>query len=162
MEFVSGRQRSSLIEQGYRYDVVDAVLAEQQNNPAAVVRAVNELSEWIRRPDWNTILPAYARCVRITRDQQAQYPLDPSLFQEPSELRLYQALLKATETPRQTSSVNDMLNAFLPMIPAVNEFFDTVLVMAEDAAIRGNRLGLLQRIAALTSGVADFSRLEGF
>jgi glycyl-tRNA synthetase beta subunit len=75
---------------------------------------------------------------------------------------LYQALLKATETPRQTGSVNDMLNAFLPMIPAVNEFFDTVLVMAEDAAIRGNRLGLLQRIAALTSGVADFSRLEGF
>jgi len=35
-------------------------------------------------------------------------------------------------------------------------------VMAEDSAIRSNRLGLLQRIADLTSGVADFSRLEGF
>ncbi len=162
LEFISGRQRSSLIEQGYRYDVVDAVLAEQQNNPAAVVRAVNELSEWIRRSDWNTILPAYARCVRITRDQKEQNPLDPSLFQEPSELKLYQALLKALETPLQAGSVNDMLNAFLPMIPAVNEFFDTVLVMAEDSAIRSNRLGLLQRITDLTSGVADFSRLEGF
>jgi glycyl-tRNA synthetase beta subunit len=48
------------------------------------------------------------------------------------------------------------------MIPAINRFFDTVLVIAEDAHLRRNRLGVLQRIAALASGVADFSRLEGF
>ena len=48
------------------------------------------------------------------------------------------------------------------MIPAVNRFFDKVLVMAEDDALQRNRLGLLQRIAALADGVADLSRLEGF
>ena len=48
------------------------------------------------------------------------------------------------------------------MIPAVNAFFDKVLVMADDKALRENRLGLLQRIAALSNGVADFSKLEGF
>jgi glycyl-tRNA synthetase len=37
-----------------------------------------------------------------------------------------------------------------------------VLVMAEDAKVRENRLGLLQRIASLSSGIADFSKLEGF
>jgi len=54
------------------------------------------------------------------------------------------------------------LNAFLPMIPAINRFFDDVLVMAEDRSLRENRLGLLQRIAALAGGVADLSHLEGF
>lgn len=161
-EFITGRLRSNLIEQGFRYDVVDAVLAEQQNNPAGVLRAVKELSDWVARPDWNTVLPAYGRCVRITRDQKETFLVDTSLFEEPSETALYEALVKAENTARSEGSVNDTLNSFLPMISAVNEFFDAVLVMTEDARVRGNRLGLLQRIAALTRGVADLSRLEGF
>jgi glycyl-tRNA synthetase beta subunit len=48
------------------------------------------------------------------------------------------------------------------MIPAISTFFDEVLVMAEDPALRANRLGLLQGIAGLAKGVADFSKLEGF
>ena len=63
---------------------------------------------------------------------------------------------------RAPGSVDDFLNAFVPMIPAVNEFFDKVLVMAEDKALQENRLGLLQRIAALADGIADLSKLEGF
>jgi glycyl-tRNA synthetase beta subunit len=75
---------------------------------------------------------------------------------------LYQALEKAEIADRADGSVDDFLNAFTPMIPAVNAFFDKVLVMAEDRAVRENRLGLLQRIAALSSGAADLGRLEGF
>jgi glycyl-tRNA synthetase beta subunit len=48
------------------------------------------------------------------------------------------------------------------MIPAINRFFDKVLVMVEDPRQRSNRLGLLQRIAALAEGVADMAKLEGF
>ena len=59
-------------------------------------------------------------------------------------------------------TVDDFLGGFLPMIPAINAFFDKVLVMAEDRAVRENRLGLLQKIAALPHGIADLSRLEGF
>jgi len=58
--------------------------------------------------------------------------------------------------------VEDFLSAFLPMIPAVDKFFDKVLVMDEDRTLQENRLGLLQRIVSLADGVADMSRLEGF
>ena len=58
--------------------------------------------------------------------------------------------------------MDDFLNAFLPIIPAINLFFDKVLVMVEEPEVRRNRLGLLQRIAALSEGVADLSKLEGF
>ena len=64
------RQRVDLIERGFRYDVVDAVLAAQRHNPAGVMGAVKQLSGWVGREDWDgTLLPAYSRCVRITRGQ---------------------------------------------------------------------------------------------
>jgi glycyl-tRNA synthetase len=115
------------------------------------------------RPDWSTILPAYARCVRITRDQKMRYPVDPGRFIEPAEIELY-AALQAAETACAVNqgSPDVFLNTLLPMIPAINRFFDDVLVMTEDIVIQRNRLGLLQRLAALADGVADMSRLEGF
>ena len=48
------------------------------------------------------------------------------------------------------------------MIPAIDNFFEDVLVMAEHQNVRDNRLALLQRIANLAEGVADMSKLEGF
>ena len=88
--------------------------------------------------------------------------MDDQLFTEPAEKELYTALLEAEGNVRAPGQVDDFLNAFLPMIPAVNRFFDQVLVMTDDERQRYNRLGLLQRIADLAEGVADLSRLEGF
>jgi glycyl-tRNA synthetase len=161
-EFITGRLQSMLLDQGWRYDVVAAVLAEQGSNPARAFKAVKELTEWVNRPDWTQILPAYSRCVRITRDQTNAYHVDPSAFAEPAEKDLYKALLTMETAPRVAGSVNDILKEFEPHIPAINSFFDKVLVMAEDTRLRENRLGLLQRISALAAGVADFSQLEGF
>ena len=59
-------------------------------------------------------------------------------------------------------TVDELLNAFLPMIPAINEFFDKVLVMAEDEKVRQNRLALVGQIASLSNGLAEMSKLEGF
>jgi glycyl-tRNA synthetase len=161
-DFIVERLRNTLLERGARYDAVDAVLAAQANNPAGAARAVKALEVWIARPDWHTILPAYARCVRITREYQQRFHVDEQNFAEPSEQGLFQELATAEAVDRAAGSVDDFLSAFLPMIPAINRFFDDVLVMAEDERLRANRLGLLQRIAALAEGVADLSFLEGF
>jgi glycyl-tRNA synthetase len=142
--------------------VVDAVVTAQGTNPPGAARAAKALSEWVARPDWHTILPAYARCVRITRDFKERFPADPKGFTDPEERELYVALEKAEAAPRLPGAVDDFLNAFVPMIPAIDRFFDKVLVMAEDPRQRENRLGLLQRIAALANGVADLGKLEGF
>ena len=162
LQFILERLRNLLLEQGYRYDVVDAVLSAQDGNPARMTRAVKSLSAWVIRPDWRTILPAYARCVRITRDLKERYPVRSEAMLEKEEQALLSALEAAEALPRSPASVDDFLNAFLPMIPAVDRFFDKVLVMAEDQRLRENRLGLLQRIAALAEGVAEMSKLEGF
>jgi glycyl-tRNA synthetase len=176
-------------------------MAVQKRNPAGVGRAVRQLTAWVARPDWSLILPAYARCVRITRDPALPpYPVDPSLLSTPAE----QTLLSALETAEQTlfvvsagkapaspvssgspaapssaaakahpasstaasgtpaASVDALLTAFLPLIPPINAFFEAVMVMDEDPALRATRLGLLQRISALAAPTVDLSLLEGF
>jgi glycyl-tRNA synthetase len=162
LDFIAGRLSVALKEMGYRYDVVDAVLAEQSSNPAASAQAVRQLQAWIEREDWREILAAFARCVRITRDQKQTFETNPENFAEKAEEALFKALERAESASRGEGSVDEFLNAFVPMIPAVNEFFDKVLVMADDKALRRNRLGLLQRISALARGVVDLSKLEGF
>jgi len=162
LEFIVGRLRVVLMDMEFKYDVVDAVLAVQSDNPAGAARAVRQLSAWVARPDWSTILPGFARCVRITRDQQEKFTVRTETFVEPAEKKLFAALEKAEKRDRIPGSLDDFLNAFVPMIPLVNEFFDKVLVMAEDKFVRENRLGLLQRIVSLAAGTADLSKLEGF
>ena len=163
LEFITGRMRSQLLDDGHKFDVVDAVLAGQGYNPASASKVVASLGEWVAREDWDSeILPAFSRCVRITRDLDTVYEVDPATFIEQAEKDLFSALEAAESANRQPGSVDDFLNAFLPMIPKINTFFDDVLVMVDDEKVRANRLVLLQRIAALSDGVADMSRLEGF
>jgi glycyl-tRNA synthetase len=162
LEFITGRLRVVLMDMGFKHDVVDAILAVQSDNPAGAARAVRQLTGWVARPDWSTLLPGYARCVRITRDQKEKFVVKSEAFIEAAEKQLFAALQKAEKQERVPGSVDDFLNAFAPMLPAINEFFDEVLVMAEAKFVQENRLGLLQRIASLADGIVDLSKLEGF
>jgi glycyl-tRNA synthetase len=163
LDFITGRLRVVINDLGYKYDVVDAVLAAQSNNPAGALRAVKQLMQWVTRPDWSATLDAYARCVRITRSDKSAGPkaqVDAQKFIEPAERDLYAAIQQPTTANLQ--SIDDLLNAVVPLIPAINTFFDQVLVMADDFVVKSNRLGMLQQIAGLASGIADLSKLEGF
>lgn len=151
-----------LRDEGYGYHIVDAVVAAQGENPAGSARAVEDLSQWVEREDWEHILDTYARCVRITRDLDERYDVTPEAFAEDEERDLYQVLLNAENAEKVPGDVGDFLQAFLPMMPEITRFFDHVLVMTDDDTLRENRLGLLQRIAELAEGVIDMSRLEGF
>ncbi|MGB8212783.1 MAG: glycine--tRNA ligase subunit beta [Anaerolineales bacterium] len=160
LDFITGRLGVVLKDSGHKYDVVEAVLAEQSGHPAAAAKAVRQLTAWVTRPDWGMILPGYARCVRITRDQKEKFAVRPEAFVEEAEQNLYDAV--SAQPSAFGGDVEALLNTVLVLIPSINTFFDKVLVMADDPAIRENRLGLLQKIAALADGVADLSKLEGF
>ncbi len=162
LAFIVQRLRVWLLDQGFRYDLVDAVLAERGHDPYLAYRTVQEFAPWVERDDWEDLLNAYARCVRIVRDFEAEFELRPNQFVEPSTQRLYQAYLVCREKVGPESDINTLFAAFQPMVAPITAFFDDVLVMAEDQVLRGNRLALLQRIAALTDGIVDLTKVEGF
>jgi glycyl-tRNA synthetase len=151
-----------LLDWGFKHDVVDSVMAEKGSDPFGAFRGVQSLTAWVDRDDWHEILPAFSRCVRITRDQDMKFAINEDAFIAESERSLYQALLIAEADLGDGDTVDALLNAFLPMVPVINNFFDEVLVMDEDQRLRENRLGLLQRIAGLSDGIVDLSYLEGF
>jgi len=164
-EFVVERLRGVLREEGFAYDVVDAVLAARGDDPFRARRAVEQLAAWVARDDWSRILENYARCVRITRDFEERFTLNPARFEQPAEEKLYAAYQETRAQVTLQSSVDQFLTAFLPLVDIIDAYFareSGVLVMDEDADLRENRLAQLQHIAALTEGVVDLSRLEGF
>lgn len=129
------------------------------------MRAVKQLSAWVGREDWSTILDGFARCVRIIRsvdgrDQKAKFEVSEKLLVEEAEKGLYEAFLRLP--PTVEGDVDSLLKKISSMIPSITIFFEKILVMAEDKAVKENRLGLLQRISALSHGVIDLSKLEGF
>ena len=162
LEFIQGRLRGMLLELGFRYDVVDAIMAQKGHDPYGAYVSCKELRVWVGREDWGQILPAFSRCVRITRDLDERFTVLEDQFEVPIEKLLFEALQQAEDAMGDVITVDAFLNAFMPMIPVINRFFDEVLVMAEDEKTRQNRLGLLQRIASLTDGIMDMSFLEGF
>ena len=103
--------------------------------------------------------------MRITRSAESgeRGAVRENLFEQDAERQLYAALQQAEETlAASRSTLDEFLTAFEPMIPAIDKFFEDVLVMVDDEKVRDNRLALLQRIASLAEGVADMSKLEGF
>jgi len=163
LEFIAGRLKVVLNESGYKYDVVDAVLAAQSANPAAAAEAVKQLQAWVERADWNAILPGFARCVRIIRSAQVdakKFKVDPKTLVDAEEKQLYEVIQENGRA--QPTSVDELFEIVLKLIPSINAFFDKVLVMAEDEKVKQNRLALVGKIASLSEGIADLSKLEGF
>ncbi len=160
--FVEGRLRAWLLDEGYRFDVVDAVLAARGDNPLRAYRTVQDLAREVEASDWSEVLVAYARCKRIVRDLRECHPLQPDRLTEPSAQGLYRAYLAVRDRVAPTGEVAELAAALRALKDPIHAFFTDILVMAEDPDMRSARLGLVQHVAALPDGIADLSRLQGF
>jgi glycyl-tRNA synthetase len=161
--FVERRLQSVLQEMGLAFDVVDAALAARGDNPAAAVRAASALAEAVRQPWWGDAFTAYARCARITRNLAERLALDPTAYVEDVEHALHAAFVAASDALNASSEPELILGEQLRSLHApINAYFEAVLVNAEDSALRGARLALVQQIASLPASIADLSKLQGF
>jgi glycyl-tRNA synthetase len=155
--FIVDRARQALLDEGHRYDVVDAVLAVQGDNPAGARATIQQLAAAIQREDWPATLAAYARCARIVRTQPASDP-QPTADSEPAAIALKQAVDALSKPANAESLITHLQSLTLP----ISTFFDNVMVMSDDPSLRAARLALLQRIVSQADDIADLSKLEGF
>jgi glycyl-tRNA synthetase len=162
LDFIRVRLEAQLQAEGFDHDVVQAVLEAQAQYPARAKQAVIDLSAWRQESDWMEQLQAFARCARITRELEQIGPVDPKLLQDKEAKNLYSAVYDAMEKDRQPGSVEDFKKVLIGLVPAITEFFDEVLVMADDPKVRTNRLNLVGSVVRLAEGVVDMSHLEGF
>jgi len=147
--FVLDRLEPSLLEEGLTVEEVRAARGSEAVEPvdvAAVARALHAFAG----PRRDAVRDAYGRCVRIAAGAAAG-PVADALLTEPAEQELARALASAPET----------LDAAADLVPVVNRFFEDVLVMAPDEAVRANRLTLVANVAAALRRLGDFGQLPG-
>lgn len=162
VDFVVGRFRVYLETSEYTHEIIESVLAAQGHNPVRSMIGLAELKKWIAQENWEAILDSYARCARIVRDQPA-YDLHAEKFALEAEKELLEAYLRAKQNLHPLMhNVDRFLAVLTSLVPHITRFFEEVMVMDKDQAVRENRLALLQHIAALADNYADLSQLEGF
>ncbi|HEY2781222.1 MAG TPA: glycine--tRNA ligase subunit beta [Steroidobacteraceae bacterium] len=166
-DFIAERLRGMLLEQpGTTPEMLDAVLATRPSSPLDAVTRLAALKEFLLLPDAVVLAAINKRIANILKKTQVNgdWVVDPQALTEEAERGLHHALkslrepvLNATHQRRYAESLKSLVDLRVP----VNEFFDHVMVMDEDALKRNNRLALLRDVQILLGGVADLSRLPG-
>ncbi|HEX7155688.1 MAG TPA: glycine--tRNA ligase subunit beta, partial [Burkholderiaceae bacterium] len=165
--FLFDRLRGLLQEQGYSVHEVEAVVSlgpERIDRVPALLAAVRA---FMRLPEAESLAAANKRIGNILRKADlggdgATAALDPALLREPAERELARAFERVAPRAENLLAAADytgLLMSLAPLKEPVDRFFDDVMVMVDDAAIRANRLALLARLRALMNRVADISLL---
>jgi glycyl-tRNA synthetase beta chain len=162
-QFFEGRLRFLFEEMGYAYDCVNAVLAAGFDNPLDALERLRALQELRNEPDFLSLASNFKRVVNIL-SQAVQSGGEPneSMLSDPAERALWKSFTRVrpeVEAARENHDYGAALRSLASMRGAVDEFFNAVMVMAEDPAIRSNRIALLNGISRLFGNIADISRI---
>ena len=161
LEFFRGRF-VNLMADRFPSDVVDAVVSVSFDDLVEAGAKIAALAEFRNRSDFGPLAVAFKRVCNIVKEG-VETPVSAELFQDPAEAELHGALKQVAGKVEAALSGADYLAALTEIAtlkPAVDLFFEKVMVMAEDERVRGNRLALLTGIARLFGRLADFSRLS--
>jgi glycyl-tRNA synthetase beta chain len=163
--FIKNRISRMLEEEGVSKDVVGAIVDVSIDHVPNIWKRAKALDTLRTQPDFEPLAVAFKRVVNIIKKAPAldASSLDESLFEHPSETKLFKELIlaeKKVETALQQGAFDKALHHMAELRNPVDNFFDDVLVMAEDLKIRNNRLALLKRVADLFEKIADFSKIS--
>ncbi|HSO19907.1 MAG TPA: glycine--tRNA ligase subunit beta, partial [Desulfosarcina sp.] len=164
MTFLKNRLSRLLADEGLSKDVVAAVISVSADRIPDVERRAAALEALKGRPGFEPLAAAFKRVENILRktDQAATAAVAPELFEHPSEKALHAASRSVAQTVdalMRRGELEEALAAIATLRDPVDAFFDDVMVMADDAAVRGNRLALLASISGLFGQIADFSQI---
>ncbi len=164
LDFVYDRLRGYLREQGYTALQIAAVLDARPEVIADLPARLAAVQAFAALPEAAALAAANKRIVNILRKSggEAAPAVDRAALAAGAEHDLYEAFQKLTPQVEADYAAGDFSAALMSLAtakPVVDRYFDDVMVMADDPAIRANRLALLRGVAATMNRVADISKL---
>ena len=164
LPFFADRLAVSLREQGYSAQEVDAVLALAPTRLGEVPRRLAAVRAFAGLPEAASLAAANKRIGNILKkaEGEVEAKVNTALLQEAAEQALFEALGTVQPEADRLFEQGDhagSLKALAALKTPVDAFFDDVMVNAEDAQLRANRLGLLKTLHEAMNRVADLSRL---
>ena len=162
LSFVKERLRVILLEtHQYAPDLADAVLAVGEVNIIDILKRASALAEFRLTPNFEEVYNALNRVLRIL-PPNAPETVDPTLLQDDAEKQLFDHIATAESDFKQSIQERNyakLLTQLATLQPEIDGFFDDVLVMAEEPALRTNRLALLNKIGRNIYAIADLTKL---
>ena len=152
---------------GFKYDVVNAVLAAGSDDVVDAVARAAALSSVRSTADFEAISIAFKRMKNILRQareagKQPSTTINANALKEDAERTLAGLLpetAKKVEALRGARDYDTALSEIAKLRPAIDQFFDQVMVMVDDENLRANRLALLETLTREFSTIADFSEI---
>ncbi|MFQ5589500.1 MAG: DALR anticodon-binding domain-containing protein, partial [Nitrospiria bacterium] len=146
---------------GIRYDLRDAVLARKLDKPLVIVESAEALSTFSKQAVFKSLITVYKRVARILPDD-FKGVVTPDLLSHEAEKKLYTQYQSVSERVAHAWARQDygaVLERLSDLHDPLNRFFDAVMVMDKDEAIRKNRLSLLFEIQQQFEPFGDFSKI---
>jgi glycyl-tRNA synthetase beta chain len=164
IDFIYERHAGSLRERGYSAQEVDAVLSLRPPRLSDVAARLAAVRAFAALPEAAALAAANKRVGNILKKVEGVVPerVDPALLKEPAEAALSEALMVTKPRADAAFERGDYaasLQALAGLRAPVDAFFDSVMVNADDSALRANRIGLLATLHAAMNRVADLSKL---
>jgi glycyl-tRNA synthetase beta chain len=172
LDFIAERLKVHLREQAIRHDVVAAAFgkAGDEDDLVRLLARVDALRAFLASEDGTNLLVAYRRAGSIVsieeRRDGRRYDgeVNRALLRQPEERALVDRLDKVGSRAGTLLAVEGFERAMTELARLrgpIDDFFDTVTVNCDEAALRENRLRLLSRVQATLNQLADFSQIEG-
>jgi glycyl-tRNA synthetase beta chain len=170
VKYVIGRLRQIFADAGYPADMINAVLEVRPLRPRDLAGRLDALSELREkdRSEYINFVIAFKRPINILRQGRERNlewgDFEVNLIEQTEEKTLYDLYKAGADSIARrvaTGEHKTALAGIAAMRPAVDAFFDEVLVMCDDAGLRSNRLALMQDLAELFLSFADFTKLRG-
>ena len=162
LNFIKERLRVILIQtQQYAPDLADAVLAVGDVDIVDILNRASALAEFRLTPNFEAVYNALNRVLRILPEDTAE-TVDTALLHDAAEQQLFDRITKVEPNFKQSIKERNyakLLTQLAVLQPAIDTFFDEVLVMAKEPALRANRLALLSRIGRNIYAIADLTKL---
>jgi glycyl-tRNA synthetase beta chain len=168
--FFADRLKVALRDQGKRHDLVDAVFALGDDDLVRVVDRIEALDAFLKTDDGANLLAGYKRATNILKAEEKKdgAPVSGearSMPDAPDEETFLLAALRLAlpdlKIELENEQFTEALGTLAQLRAPVDAFFEKVLVNAEDAAVRQNRLRLLAQVRDAMGLVADFSLIAG-
>ncbi|OSI11277.1 glycine--tRNA ligase subunit beta [Neisseria zoodegmatis] len=161
-EFMQARL-AVLLQNDHPQDIVAAVLAKQPSRLNDLAAKLQAVAAFKQLPEAAALAAANKRVQNLLKKADAELgAVNESLLQQDEEKALFtaaQALQPKIEAALAAQDFQTALSALASVKPQVDAFFDNVMVMADDAAVKQNRLNLLKQLADLMNAVADITKL---
>jgi len=166
-DFVLERLRSYYADQGFSHGQFEAVAAVHPRTLPDFDRRLRAVADFARRPEAESLATANKRVGNILRKQaeagtEVAFRIDENLFRDDAERTLAKALAEASDSSGKAVEAGDYAAALTHLAAlqtSVDHFFDKVLVMAENPAVRANRLALLAALKSQFMAIADIGCL---